>query len=82
MKDGADSSTGSNSDKGSPVAAYTANKSPPAGYRLGPCNNCGKYGHLARECRAAAAETIAQYWGEDGGKSPRGKSTASPGKGK
>ena len=82
VKDGADSPEASTRDKGSPVGAYTANKSPPAGYKRGPCNNCGKYGHLARECRSEAADTVAQYWGEEGGKSPGGKLTASPGKGK
>ena len=82
VKDGADSPEASTREKGSPVGAYTANKSPPAGYRRGPCNNCGKYGHLARECRSEAADTVAQYWGEEGGKSPGGKPTASPGKGK
>ena len=83
VKDGADSPEGSSSsEKGSPVGAYVATKSAPAGYKRGPCNNCGKYGHLARECRADAAETVAQYWGEDSGKSPGGKSTTPPGKGK
>ena len=82
VKDGADSPVGEKSEKGSSVGAYIANKSPPSGYKRGPCNNCGKYGHLARECRAEAAETVAQYWGEEGGKSPGGKPTTSPGKGK
>ena len=82
VKDGGDSTEGSTSEKGLPVGAYTANKSPPAGYKRGPCNNCGKYGHLARECRAESAETVAQYWGEEGGKSPGGKPTTPPGKGK
>lgn len=50
VKDGADSPKGSSSsEKGSPIAAYTFNKSPPAGYKRGPRNNCGKFGHLARE---------------------------------
>ena len=84
VRDGPDSPEGSSSsEKGSPVAAeYTSNKSPPAGYKRGPCNTCGKYGHLARECRGDAADTVAQYWGEEGGKSPGGKPTTSPGKGK
>ena len=46
-KDGGDSSEGSTSEEGSLVGAYTANESPPAGYKRGPCNNCGKYRHLA-----------------------------------
>ena len=83
VKDGADSpEESSSSEKGSAIAAYTSNKSPPAGYKRGPCNNCGKFGHLARECRAEAADTVAQYWGEEGGKSPGGKSTTPSGKGK
>jgi Zinc knuckle len=82
VKDGADSPEGEKSDKGSPVGVYISNKSPPAGYKRGPCNNCGKYGHLARECRSEAADTVAQYWTDEGGKSPGGKSTTPPGKGK
>ena len=82
VKDGADSPEGERGEKESPIGAYTANKSPPAEYKRGPCNNCGKYGHLAWECRAEAAETVAQYWGEEGGKSPGGEATTPPGKGK
>ena len=67
VKDGADYPEGTKNEK---VGAYTAKKSPPAGYKRGPCNNCGKYGHLARECRTESAETVAQ--GKEGGKSPRG----------
>lgn len=70
VEDGADSSEKENSEKGSPVGAYTANESPPAGYKRGPCNNCGKYEHLARECRGEATDTVAQYWNEEGDKSP------------
>ena len=81
VKDGADSQEGEKSEKGSPIRAYKENKSPPAGYKRGPCNNCGKYGHVARECRAEAADTVAQYWGDEGGKSPGETSTTSTGKG-
>ena len=52
VKDGADSPEGGKSDRGSPIGAYTANKSPTAGYRRGPCNNCGKYGHLGQSAEA------------------------------
>ena len=83
VKDGADSPEGSSSsEKSSPLGAYVATKSASAGYKRGPCNNCGKYGHLARECRSDTAETVAQYWGEEVGKSPGGKATTPPGKGK
>ena len=83
VKDGADSSDSTNSEKGSPTAAvYTATATPPKGYKRGPCNNCGKFGHLAYECRGDPADTVAQYWGDEGGKSPGGKSMTSPGKGK
>jgi hypothetical protein len=61
VRDGADSPEGNKSEKGH-VAAYTANKSPPSGYRRGPCNNCGKYGHLAVECRGEPADTHVEYW--------------------
>ena len=83
VKDGADSQDSTSSDKGSPsTAAYTANATPPKGYKRGPCNNCGKFGHLAYECRGDPADMVAQYWGDEGGKSPGGKSTTPPGKGK
>ena len=83
VKDGADSQDSTSSDKGSPSAAvYTANATPPKGYKRGPCNNCGKFGHLAYECRGDPADMVAQYWGDEGGKSPGGKSTTPPGKGK
>ena len=82
VKDGADSPDGGNSGKGIPVGAYTANKSPPAGYRRGPCNNCGKYGHLAAECRGEPADTHVEYWKDPGSKSPGGKLNTPPGKGK
>ena len=58
LKDGADSSDSTNSEKGSPTAAvYTATATPPKGYKRGPCNNCGKFGHLAYECRGDPADT-------------------------
>ena len=82
VKDGADSPEGGKSDRGSPIGAYTANKSPPAGYRRGPCNNCGKYGHLAAECRGEPADTHVEYWKDPGSKSPGGKLNTPPGKGK
>ena len=83
VKDGADSPDSTSSEKGFPtVAAYTATATPPKGYKRGPCNNCGKFGHFAFECRGEAAEQIAQYWGEEPGKSPGGKNTTPPGKGK
>ena len=58
VKDGADSPEGGKNKK---VAAYTASKSPPAGCKRGPCNNCGKYGHLAYECRGEPADTHVEY---------------------
>ena len=82
VKDGADSPEERKGENGSPVGAYTANKSPLAGYKQGPCNNYGKYGHLAQERSAEAAETVAQYWDEEGGKIPGRESTTPPGKGK
>lgn len=82
VKDGADSPEGGKSDKGSPIGAYTANKSPPAGYRRGPCNNCGNYGHLAVECRGEPADTYVEYWKGPGSKSPGEKLNTAPGKGK
>ena len=81
VRDGADSPEGNKSEKGH-VAAYTANKSPPSGYRRGPCNNCGKYGHLAAECRGEPADTHVEYWKDPGTKSPGGKPNTPPGSGK
>ena len=82
LKDGADSLEGGKSEKGSPVGAYTAKKSPQAGYRRGPCNNCGKYGHLAAECRGEPADTHVEHWKDPRSKPPRGKLITPPGKGK
>ena len=82
VKDGADSPEGSNSERGSPIAAYTSNKSPPAGYKRGPCNNCGKYGHLAYECRGEPPDSHVEYWKDPGPRSPGGKPNTPPGKGK
>ena len=85
VKDGADSPDSMSSERGSPAASaavYTASATPPKGYKRGPCNNCGKFGHLAYECRGNAADTVAQYWNEEGARSPGGKSNTAPGKGK
>ena len=83
VKDGADSSEGSSSsEKGSPIVANTSNKSPPAGYKRGPCNNCGKYGHLAYECRGEPADSHDEYWKDPGPRSPGGKPNTPPRKGK
>ena len=79
VKDGADSPEGEKSEK---VAAYTASKSPFAGYRRGPCNNCEKYGHLACECRSEPADTHVEHWKDPGYKCPGGKGSTPPGKGK
>lgn len=51
---GPDSPEGYKNEKGSTVAVYTASKTPPLGYKSGPCNNCNKYGHFAQECREEA----------------------------
>jgi hypothetical protein len=82
---GPDSPEGQKKDKGSHIAVYTASKTPPPGYKRGPCNNCSKYGHFANECREEAQPMEEQYWKEAGPRSPGGKGTpppASPGKGK
>lgn len=77
--DAADSPEGM---KGSPLAVYTASATPPLGYKKGPCNNCGKYGHYAFECRGEPQKMEAKYWNDPKG-SGGGKATPlnSPGKG-
>lgn len=69
--------------KGSPLAVYTASATPPHGYKRGPCNNCGKYGHYAFECRGEPQKMEAKYWNDPKG-SGGGNATPpnSPGKGK
>ena len=72
-------------EKGTPVAVYTASNTPPHGYKRGPCNYCGKYGHLAAECRGEPEQEHVQYWKEAGPRSPGGNKftpPSGPGKGK
>ena len=52
--------------------AYTANTSTPPGTKKGYCNNCGKYGHFAYECKDE----------EGSAKSPQGPKGIQPRKGK
>ena len=85
VRDGTESPEGGKSEKGSPVAVYTASKSPPHGYKRGPCNNCGKYGHFALECKETPEPMIENYWKESSPKSPGGYKSSpqlGPGKGK
>lgn len=85
VKDGPESPEGEKGKPSSPVAVYVASNSPPQGYKRGPCNNCGKYGHLAAECRGEPAQEYVQYWKEPGPRSPGGTNQspqAGPGKGK
>ena len=71
-------------EKGAAIAVYTASKTPPLGYKRGPCNNCSKYGHFAKECREEPQPIEAQYWKESGPRSPAGMGTPphASGKGK
>jgi hypothetical protein len=61
-------------EKGSTVAVYTASATAPHGYKRGPCNNCGKYGHLYKECRGELQHD--QY-----GKEPANPKSTGGGKG-
>lgn len=81
---GPNSPEGQKSEKGSPIAVYTASKIAPPGYKRGPCNNCSKFGHFAQDCREEPQPMEAQYWKEAGPRSPGGKGTPppSPGTGK